>query len=537
MRNYRLFLFTLFTIIALTLPLPTKGQQKDIPIIPKPQSVISKGDVFKLKNNTTILFSKEELKETALYAQTELGLKSKNVKPHTKETYPTNSIVLSLVDTIYKEEGYKLDITPTNIYCTASTKNGIFYAIQSLLQLIDSDKKVSCLTIEDFPQYAWRGFMLDEARHFFGKETVKQYLDLMARLKFNRFHWHLTDEEGWRIEIKSYPRLTTVGAIGNWDDRQAPAQFYTQEDIKEIVEYARQRHIMVIPEIDMPGHAGAATRSYPELSGGGEGRWKGFTYHPAKETTYEFISKVFDEVAALFPAPYIHIGADEVHYGNQSWFTDKTIQKFIKDNYLASEIGLEHYFVRRVCEMIHDKGKKMIGWDEILNTGVTPDKAIVMWWRHDRPNELTNALNKGFQVIMTPRIPCYFDFVQDESHKIGRRWGKNFNELSTVYAFPQSIGNLIEKKSEQVLGMQANIWTERVKDKKRLDFMLFPRLLAIAEDSWTDSNLKDYSDFEQRVKLFLPYLQSLGINYFNLFDKESTPEPWGPQKADVIAEG
>lgn len=262
----------------------------------------------------------------------------------------------------YSDEAYQLEITPDSIFIDATSAKGAFYAHQAIKQLARHERgKIRCCRIYSSPRYAWRGFMLDESRHFFGKEKVKQYLDLMALLHLNVFHWHLTDEPGWRIEIKKYPKLTEIGAVGNWHDAQATPQFYTQDDIREIVAYAAERQIMVVPEFDMPGHATAVCRAYPEVSGGGEGRWKHFTFHPCKEETYRFISDVLDEIVALFPAPYIHIGGDEVHYGNQNWFTDPEIQNFIKEKGLINETGLEHYFIRRAADLVAAKGKKMIG--------------------------------------------------------------------------------------------------------------------------------------------------------------------------------
>lgn len=531
----KIFGIALF-ILSVVCPAGIIAQVNNITIIPEPNSIKTQDGTFTLKKNTEVAYNADNLAEVLSSIQSGLSLDPKKQVKSTS-TNKGNTIYLIIEDG-FKDEEYKLEVTPEKIICKASTPKGLFYSVQSLLQLKKANNTIPCVVIEDQPLYSWRGFMLDEARHFRGKEVVKQYLDIMARLKLDVFHWHLTDEQAWRVEIKSYPKLTTVGSIGSWSDSKAPSAFYTQDEIREIVEYARQRFIMVVPEIDMPGHATAATRAYPELSGGGEGRWAGFTFNPAKESTYQFFDKVLTEIADLFPAPYIHIGADEVHFGNQSWFNDPEIQKFIKDNYLASEVGLEHYFVRRICEMINEKGKKMIGWDEIINTGVTPQKAIVMWWRHDKTSELTTALNKGFDVIMTPRIPCYFDFVQDDAHKIGRRWADGkFNRLETVYSFPENLNSLTEKKSSQILGLQANIWTERIIDKKRLDFMVFPRLLATAEDGWTKAENKNYTNFLDRVKAFLPYLDKLKVNYYNIFSPEKTPEPYGPDKEDVIAEG
>lgn len=534
-------LSTLVIFIFLALSLNTYAGS-EINVIPKPQKVSLGQGYFSFNPQTKLVYADNALKSVAYAYQNVLKNEfSIQVTHQNNKAISKNAIYLQL-DSKLGKEAYVLDVQTDKIVCKASSNAGLFYGLQTLAQLIQTENgksTVPVVFIEDAPVYGWRGYMLDESRHFMGKDVVKQYLDIMARLKLNVFHWHLTDEQGWRIEIKRYPLLTQEGSVGSWSDANAPSAFYTQDEIKEIVEYAAQRHIMVVPEIDMPGHATAVGRSYPEISGGGEGRWKDFTFHPARETTYEFISNIFDEVVELFPAPYIHIGADEVHFGNQSWFTDLQIQKFIKDHNLKDEIGMEHYFVRRVCDIVNAKGRKMIGWDEIVNTGVSPDMAIIMWWRHDKPELLTQALNDGFDIILTPRIPCYFDFVQDDSHKIGRRWAGDFNELETVYNFSGNISNLISSHPKQVLGMQANVWTERIKDKKRLDFMTYPRLMAIAENAWTDNKAANlnYNEFESRVKIFLKYLDQFNINYFNPFNKNSTPEPWGPDRQDVLADG
>ena len=433
-----------------------------------------------------------------------------------------------------KKDGYRLVISPEEALLEASTESGLFYAKETLLQFIRFyENKLPVLRMEDYPRYEWRGFMLDESRHFFGKAKVKQYLDRMASLKMNVFHWHLTDEPAWRIEIKRYPKLTTVGATGNYHDSGAAAAFYTQEDIKEIVAYAAERHIMIIPEFDMPGHATSACRAYPEVSGGGEGRWKDFTFHPCKEQTYEFINNVLDEIVSLFPAPYIHIGGDEVHYGNQSWFTDSEIQRFIKDKGLKNEVGLEHYFIRRVVDRIASKGKIAIGWDEIVDAGVSPSKAIVMWWRHDRKYQLVKALEQGFKVVMTPRRPFYGDFVQHESHKIGRFWN-GYNTIEDIYRFPEPVVHLMKDYEEQVMGLQMSMWTERIGDGKRLDYMVFPRLFAVAESGWTPAKSKECSLFMQKLPLLLEYLDEKNMYYFNPFNPGLRPEPSEPERKDDV---
>lgn len=450
----------------------------------------------------------------------------------------TAGIVLFLQepDAGLPSESYELDIKKDTVKLRASSESGLFYAKEALLQLIRfNNGNVGACRIQDNPRFSWRGFMLDESRHFFGKEKVMQYLDIMASLHLNVFHWHLTDEPGWRIEIKRYPKLTTIGSVGNWHDPEAAPAFYTQEEIKEVVAYAAERHIMVVPEIDMPGHATAACRAYPEISGGGEGRWDGFTFHPCKEETFEFISNVLDEVVGLFPAPYIHIGGDEVHYGNQNWFTDPEIQQFIKEHNLVNETGLEHYFVRRAADIVSSKGKTMIGWDEIVDAEVSPEKAVVMWWRHDRKYQLLKALERGYKVIMTPRLPMYGDFIQYPTHKMGRLDG--YNMLEDVYHFPEPLVNLLQGYEKQILGIQYSMWTERIADNKRLDYMTFPRLLAVAEAGWTPVGKKSYGMFMRKLPHYLSLLNDLGIYYFDLFNPSSTPEPSAPDKEDALKNG
>lgn len=436
-----------------------------------------------------------------------------------------------------KEASYDLQVKEDTIRLVASSESGLHHGKEALMQLVRFGKgKVNSCRIQDAPRYQWRGFMLDESRHFFGKEKVKQYFDIMASLRLNVFHWHLTDESGWRIEIKKYPKLTQEAAVGNWHDPKAAPAFYTQEEIKEVVAYAAERHIMIVPEFDMPGHATAVCRAYPEFSGGGEGRWQHFTFHPCRENTYQFISDVLDEIVQMFPSPYIHIGGDEVHYGNQSWFTDPEIQQFIQDKKLVDEKGLEHYFIRRAADIVASKGKTIIGWDEIVDAGIAPSKAVVMWWRHDKRDQLSKALKAGYRVILTPRRPMYADFIQFGSHRVGRQWS-GYNVIENIYQFPEPILHLTKGYEKQVMGMQMSLWTERVADEKRLDFMTFPRLVALAEAAWTVETRKECSLFMQRLPYFLRYLDSLGIYYFNPLNPQERAEPGAPEKEDVLQNG
>ncbi len=439
-------------------------------------------------------------------------------------------------------DAYELSIATNGITIRAGSAAAGHHAVQSLYWLVDACTStpavLPCVEIRDAPRYGWRGFMLDESRHFFGPAVVRSLLDQMSRLKLNVFHWHLTDEPAWRIEILKYPKLTEVGGTGSWSDASKPAAFYTQQEIREIVAYAAERHITIVPEIDMPGHANAATRAYPEFGAPGPGRWNGFTFHPAREATYQFLEDVLTEVAGLFPGPWIHVGGDEVHYGNMSWTSDVEIVAFTKQQGLKNAVELEHYFMRRVAGIVQGKlGRQLVGWDEIAGSGLKPAGTVPMWWRHDKPKVLDQVLAGGFPVVLAPRHPCYFDFVQDDAHKVGRRWD-GFNDLARVYAFPQNLeAQLAAAAPGQVLGLNACLWTERVADPHRLGFMTFPRLSALAESAWTVTERKDLEDFRARVPLLLKLLDRAGLSYFNPADPAAAPEPDGPSKADIIANG
>ena len=422
-------------------------------------------------------------------------------------------------------EGYLLLVYPDSVVMKASSNSGIFYAKEAFLQAAQLQNGViRACEVNDAPRFSWRGYMLDESRHFMGAEKVKQYLDIMASLRMNVFHWHLTDTDAWRVEIKRYPKLTGEGAQGNAHDPKAPAQFYTQEEIKDIVAYAAERHIMVIPEFDMPGHASAICKAYPEISGGGEGRWKHFTFHPCKDVTFQFISNVIDELIELFPSPYIHIGGDEVHFGNQSWFTDPTIQQFITDHKLQNEVGLEHYFLNRVHKMLQEKGKITLGWDELADAKIPSAESVVMWWHHEKKYKLVQALEMNYPVILTPRLPLYGDFNQFGSHKYGRTW-QGYSPIEDIVAFPEPIMHLVQGYEDQVKGVQFTMWTERVSTLKRLDYMTFPRIVATAESGWTPAKVKNVSRFMAKLPVYLKWLDTQGIYYFNPLNPDATPEP------------
>jgi N-acetyl-beta-hexosaminidase len=445
------------------------------------------------------------------------------------------SIAISLNNKIEGDESYILDIGKNGIEICAKTSKGAFYAIQTLIQIIrnDSDNKGSlpyCL-INDKPRYAWRGLMLDESRHFFGKEKVKRILSCMAYLKLNKFHWHLTDEPGWRIEIPQYPKLTSVGGCGSWSEPdKKEAQYYTIEDINEIVSYAKSLYIEIIPEIDMPGHATSAVRAYPQFNGGGTKEHPDYTFNVGKEETYSFLSDILKTVISQFPSNYLHIGGDEVAFGIKAWETNDDVQKLLKREKLNSVKDAERYFVNRMADSIKSFNHTLVGWDELLDLHPDKENTVIMWWRHDKPHLLYKSICEGYKTILCPRLPLYFDFIQDSSHKWGRVWN-GFCPLKDVYDFPEGkirIDSIPEEQYRNIIGIQANVWTERIHNSDRLDFMLFPRIYALAEAAWSIN--KDFSLFKERMAPYYDWMDSLGIYYFDERNVEKHPEPEGAVK-------
>jgi len=516
------------------------GCATDPSIIPQTQQLSVEPGSFTIDSSTKIYLASQnpELRSAAEYfaglIKQSSGLELAIGQLPADEN-SANAISLLLADRGLGDEGYELVVSKDGIQITAGTSQGIFYGLQSVRQLlppqVESPERVEGLElsvplvqITDQPRYAWRGLMLDESRHFFGKAYVKKLLEQMAVLKMNVFHWHLTDAPGWRLEVKKYPKLTAVGGIGNKSDPDAPVAYYTQDDVREVVAYAAERHIQVLPEIDMPGHATAANRAYPENSGGGNEKRPDFTFNPGREETYSFLTDILEETAALFPAPWIHYGGDEVHFANSQWVDIPEVKALMAERGLEDLKAVEHHFNRRMADEIHRLGKKTVAWDEVVDAGVEPGKAIIIWWRHNVPEQLSKALDEGYELVLSPRRPLYFDFVQDDSHQVGRRWD-GFNDLEQVYDYPDFPASYPEERHEQILGMQASMWTETVQTEKRADFMIFPRLTAIAEAAWTDASNKDYEDYQRRLESMLERFDVLDINYFDPFVPGRIPEP------------
>lgn len=512
--------------------------------IPFPKSVVEEKGSYTLKS-PKILYNDKDLKSEAVYLADALkaaGISSdlEQGVPDMKEKQPSQFVFMEINKDLKTPEGYRLSITPKGITIEGTDKAGVFYGAVTLLQQVNSMKNqgkesLSCLTVTDSPRYGWRGFMLDEARHFFGKEKVKQLLDIMAYYKLNKFHWHLSDEEGWRVEIKKYPLLTTEGGKGSWSNRKGTeAKFYTQEEIKEIVRYASDRHIEIIPEIDMPGHATAANRAYPHLSGGGTPAHPEFTFNPGKEEVYAFLTDVLKEIATLFPSHYIHLGGDEVSFGIKAWETDPYVQALMKKEKMTNVREAEAYFMKRMIGVLKKMNKTLVAWDELVDSNVDSNNTVIMWWRHDRVNQLKKSLDGNYRTILCPRRPMYWDFTQHATHKHGRIWN-GFSPIEDVYTFPDKgieTWNLPEDKLPLIMGIQANLWTERIGTIQRMEFMIFPRICALAESAWSVPEVKDYENFNKRMENAYTLFDRLNLYYFDNREPSRRAEPPAAKRGD-----
>jgi hexosaminidase len=502
-------------------------------IVPAPVSVKKASGEFILSQQTTLLADSLHNKAVNFFTQ---YLRSKlNLRIEAKlnaGASVTNSIVFTEKGTEgLPEQGYRLTITPQQII-VAGKGAGLFYGIQTLLQLIPVDHhatiKLPCAQIEDCPRFGYRGFMLDVCRHFFSVEFVKKTIDMMAYYKLNNFHWHLTDDQGWRIEIKKYPRLTEIGSqraqtvIGNYHDR-TPQQFdntpyggfYTQDQIREVVKYAADRYINVVPEIEMPGHSMAALAAYPELSCDPSKTYKTYetwgvvkdVYCPS-DKTFDFLQDVLTEVMELFPSKYIHIGGDEVP--KDAWKNSAFCQKMIKKLKLKNEEGLQSYFIQRIEKFVNSKGRSIIGWDEILEGGLSPN-ATVMSWRGEAGG--IAAARQNHNVIMTPSSGgLYLDHSQSRSGEPLSIGG--YTPLSATYSYNPTPAVLTPEQQKYIKGVQANLWTEYIPTESKVEYMLYPRLLALSEVAWTPLANKNFKDFsEVRLPEQLAYLDKNNYNY------------------------
>lgn len=434
--------------------------------------------------------------------------------------------VRTAIDTVMTNpEGYRLMARNGSVEIVGGSEAGVFYGLQTLEQLKDSAGYLPVVTIEDAPRFPWRGMHLDVARHFFSKDFVKKYLDILAYHKINTFHWHLTDGIGWRLQIDKYPLLTQKGAWRKVKDEKSPwiglelsdearkdsadtyGGYYTKEDVREIVAYARDRHITVIPEIEMPGHSEAATFAYPEYSCPTAQPGSGI-YCPGKEETFEYLQGIIDEVVELFPdSPYIHIGGDEV--GKEQWSKCPLCQKRMREEGLRDEHELQSYFVHRMEEYINSKGKAMIGFDEILEGGLAPNATVMSWTGFEGGIKAANA---GHDVVMVPLDYVYFDHYQGQNPCEPQAWG-GFNGVKRVYSFDPVPPGIAPENVHYVLGGQGNLWTENIRTPEHAEYMLLPRLAALSETLWTDTTAKDWKRFERKLDRQLDRYTARGWNY------------------------
>lgn len=534
---------TLLIVALFVMQIPTVAQNYDYAIIPAPKSLKASRGVFEFKNTTKIYFantSKEQVNEAfdvlcqRMSDVSEINLEFTNLLPE------SDVIVCRINKNIQHKEGYTLHITPSKIEIEANSPNGIFYATQTIRQLlppaIESKEKVTgiewvvpCCKIVDAPMFAYRGMHLDVCRHFVPLDEVKAYIDQMALLKLNTFHWHLTDDQGWMIEIKKYPRLAGVGGfrertlVGHlydsprkWDNTRTGG-YFTQEEIKEVINYAQKRSITVIPEIELPGHAMAALTAYPQYSCSGgpfdvQGTWGVFNdVYCSKEETFSFLEDILDEVADLFPGEYIHIGGDECP--KIRWKHCAACQLRIKEEGLKDEHELQSYFIRRMQKHLAQKNKRIIGWDEILEGGLAPG-ATVMTWRGVEGG--IAAAKHGNNVIMTPYEHLYLDYYQSQSPSDPLAIG-GYLPIKKVYEFDPYPSELSTSEMKHIWGVQANLWTEYLASREQREFMLFPRLAALSELTWTEPGKKNYKRFSNNLPMLLEGYDYAGLNYSKAF--------------------
>ena len=510
-------------------------------IIPAPAAITMQKGEFKITDKTGIIIPSDD-RAVGLSAEL-LGSLIKNstgLNPSitTGSKAEKGSIFMTLNPEITNDEGYLLVVTPKRIEITAKTAAGLFYAVQTLRQMLPAtvekqgtaasgELAVPACIIEDAPRFGYRGMHLDVARHLFPVETIKSYIDMLALHKMNTFHWHLTDDQGWRIEIKKYPRLTEVGAyrketvIGHAGrpplkyDGTPYGGFYTQEQVKEIVAYARDRFITVIPEIEMPGHAMGALAGYPELSCTGgpfdvNPKWGVMddVFCAGNDKVFTFLEDVLSEVIPLFPGTYIHIGGDECP--KVRWEKCPLCQARIKAEGLKDEHELQSYFIRRIEKFLIANNRKLIGWDEILDGGLAPE-ATVMSWRGTKGG--IAAAKQKHDVIMTPNTYAYLDYYQAEPAGEPLSIG-GYLPLEKVYSFNPLPEELTPEEQRHILGVQGNLWTEYISTPEHLQYMAFPRALAIAESGWTADNKKDFEEFLIRLEVQKKRYDTMGINYF-----------------------
>lgn len=517
-----------------------ENELADYPVIPKPVNLEMSTGRFLINQDTKIYAAEELSTEADFLAGMLASASGAEIAIEDTQGDEERGIYLRLVDSVESEEGYVLNVDYEKITVTARTPKGVFYGLQTLRQLMPAETEttsvneltIPAVSIKDEPRYSYRGMHLDVARHMFPVEFIKTYIDLIAMHKMNTFHWHLTEDQGWRIEIKQYPKLTEVGSVRketmvekNFDpyvgDGEEYGGFYTQEEVKDIVAYAQEKHITIIPEIELPGHSLAALAAYPEF-GNDTGPYEVATswgvfhqiYAP-KEETFEFLENILTEVMELFPSEYIHIGGDEAP--KTEWEQSAQAQEVIKREGLKDEHELQSYFIQRIEKFLNSNGRQIIGWDEILEGGLAPNATVMSWRGIDGG---IAAAKQKHDVVMTPNSHLYFDHYQADPKSEPLAIG-GFSPVEHVYSYDPTPEELSEEEAKHILGAQANVWTEYMRSSDYVEYMILPRMSALAEVVWTPAESRDWEDFKGRLTELAKRFDELGLNYApHVFENE-----------------
>lgn len=548
MKKQLIFLLILGTILVITSCIKNKNEYN---LVPYPQSLKAKPGVFTLKQSTKVLFFGSEnsrfvARSFVNFVRPAIGFELEIEK--TDQIRAVKGTVCFVEDTTMEgiEGSYQLEVTNNHILVKANNPVGLYYGFQTIRQLLppqveskqllkDINWEVPAVIIIDQPNFPYRGMHLDVGRHYFPVNFIKNYIDLLALHKMNVFHWHLTEDQGWRLEIKKYPKLTEISAfrdetlVGHAKnkpfkyDGKPYGGFYTQEEAREIVKYAADRFVTVIPEIEMPGHAQAALAAYPELGCTG-GPYKVATewgvfkevYCAGNDKTFAFLEDVLLEVMDIFPSEYIHIGGDECL--KERWEECPECKKRMMEEGCKDTHELQSYFIGRIEKFLNSHGRDIIGWDEILEGGLAPN-ATVMSWRGIKGG--VEAAKQGHDVIMTPNTYFYLDYYQNNPGEEPLAIG-GYLPLSKVYSFNPMAGELTEEEAKHIIGVQGNVWTEYMAESDYVEYMAYPRACAIAEVAWLDSTKRNFDNFDNRLQKHLKRFDVMGVNYFN---KELTPMP------------
>ena len=546
---------SIFLILVLLMLGCDNNEKPQISIIPRPEKYWVSSNTVKLDKHTRIIY--EDPDPALRFMAEDLARQIEKRASFVTEVVALSlaksigndiTLTLNLNDSAYGKEGYKIQHNGMKfLSIQANNVKGVFYGIQSLLQIFpqpgtEKEKKIilPAIYIEDKPRFVYRGMHLDVSRHFFPVSFVKQYIDLMAMYKFNTLHWHLTEDQGWRIEIKKYPRLTEVGAwrektiVGHQVDdnkvfdNERYGGFYTQDEIRDVVNYAASKQITIIPEIEMPGHSLAALAAYPEMGCTGGpyqviGEWGVFEdVYCTKEQTFTFLEDILTEVISLFPGTYIHVGGDEVP--KTRWKNCPSCQQRMKSEKLKTEEELQSYFIRRIEKFLSAHDRRLIGWDEILEGGIAPE-ATVMSWRGTSGG--VQAAQLGHDVIMTPNDICYFDHYQGDPENEPLAIG-GMTKLSEVYNYEPIPDDLSPNRIKHILGAQANVWTEYLVKPEDITYMVLPRMAALAEVVWSPKDKRDWKSFYAKLPYHFALYSEMGLNYSesvnNLYFRVKTDE-------------